>query len=82
VLKKIYFTDYRFSEDLDFTLLNTEITNEQIFEWFKEGFEYVKEESNISLAIINNKPETCKSFTDFFPVFTGNNRGIACKALG
>ena len=31
VLKKIYFEDYRFSEDLDFTLLNNEITNEQIF---------------------------------------------------
>ena len=31
VLKKIYFEDYRFSEDLDFTLLNNEIKNEQIF---------------------------------------------------
>jgi len=32
VLKKIYFEDYRFSEDLDFTLLITEISNDQIFE--------------------------------------------------
>ena len=39
VLKKVYFEDYRFSEDLDFTLLNNEITNEQIFDWFKESFE-------------------------------------------
>jgi len=31
VLKKIYFEDYRFSEDLDFTLINNEISNEQIF---------------------------------------------------
>ena len=54
VLKKIYFEDYRFSEDLDFTLLNNEITNEQIFEWFKETFEYVLEEANIRLAIIDN----------------------------
>ena len=29
-LKKIYFQDYRFSEDLDFTLLDKTITNEQI----------------------------------------------------
>ncbi len=42
VLKKVYFADYRFSEDLDFTLLNNEISNEQIFEWFNETFEYVK----------------------------------------
>jgi len=32
VLKRAYFEDYRFSEDLDFTLLNNNITNEQIFE--------------------------------------------------
>jgi predicted nucleotidyltransferase component of viral defense system len=54
VLKKIYFEDYRFSEDLDFTLINNEISNEQIFEWFKETFEYIKEEANIPLEIIDN----------------------------
>lgn len=54
VLKKIYFEDYRFSEDLDFTLINDEISNEQILGWFKETFEYTKEEANIPLEIIDN----------------------------
>jgi len=54
VLKKIYFEDYRFSEDLDFTLINNETSNEQIFEWFRETFEYIKEEANIPLEIIDN----------------------------
>ncbi|TXD54360.1 MULTISPECIES: nucleotidyl transferase AbiEii/AbiGii toxin family protein [unclassified Polaribacter] len=54
VLKKIYFEDYRFSEDLDFTLLDDSITNEQIFEWFTEVFEYIKEEANIPLEIIDD----------------------------
>jgi len=54
VLKKVYFADYRFSEDLDFTLLDDTIGNEQIFEWFKETFEYIKEEANIPLAIIDD----------------------------
>ncbi|MCC7455087.1 MAG: nucleotidyl transferase AbiEii/AbiGii toxin family protein [Crocinitomix sp.] len=54
VLKKIYFEDYRFSEDLDFTLLNNEITNDQIFELFRETFDYVQEEANIPLEIIDN----------------------------
>lgn len=54
LLKKIYFEDYRFSEDLDFTLLENEITNEQIFDWFKETFEYVRDEANIPLGIIDN----------------------------
>ena len=55
LLKKIYFESYRFSEDLDFTLLDDKITNDQIFEWFTESFEYVKEEANIPLGITDNK---------------------------
>ena len=54
VLKKVYFKDYRFSEDLDFTLLNDEVSNEQIFAWFGEAFEYILEEANIPLEIIDN----------------------------
>lgn len=54
VLKKIYFSGYRFSEDLDFTLLDDNITNERIFEWFKEAFEYIRDEANIPLDIIDN----------------------------
>lgn len=54
VLKKVYFKDYRFSEDLDFTLLDNTVSNEQIFDYFKETFEYVKEEANIPLEIIDD----------------------------
>ncbi len=54
VLKKVYFEDYRFSEDLDYTLLDNNISNEQIFEWFDEVFEYISEEVIIPLEIIEN----------------------------
>ena len=54
VLKKVYFEDYRFSEDLDFTLLENEISNEQIFEWFNEIFDLIKEEANIPLQKIDD----------------------------
>ena len=54
VLKKFYFEYYRYSEDLDFTLLDDSITNEQIFEWLKQTFEFVREEANIPLEIIDN----------------------------
>lgn len=53
VLKKIYFEAYRFSEDLDFTLLDDQITNAQIFSWFGEIFQFIKEEANIPLEIID-----------------------------
>ena len=49
VLKKVYFENYRFSEDLDFTLLDNSISNQQIFQYFKEVFDYIKEETNIPL---------------------------------
>lgn len=54
VLKKVYFENYRFSEDLDFTLLNNETSNEQIFSWFKEVYKFIKEEANIPLEIMDN----------------------------
>jgi predicted nucleotidyltransferase component of viral defense system len=54
VLKKCYFKDYRFSEDLDFTLINSNATNELIFKWVREIFEYIREEANIPLEIIDN----------------------------
>jgi len=54
VLKKFYFVNYRYSEDLDFTILDDSITNEQIFEWFKQTFKFVREEANIPLEIIDN----------------------------
>jgi predicted nucleotidyltransferase component of viral defense system len=54
VLKKVYFKGYRFSEDLDFTLLDDSVSNKQFFVWFKETFEYIKEEANIPLEIMGN----------------------------
>jgi predicted nucleotidyltransferase component of viral defense system len=54
VLKKVYFSDYRFSEDLDFTLLDDTIENQQIFDWFSEVYEYVRETVNIPLERIDD----------------------------
>ncbi len=51
VLKKAYFEDYRFSEDLDFTLIDETVSNEQIFTEFNNMFDFVKEESNIDMRI-------------------------------
>lgn len=49
VLKKFYFEDYRFSEDLDFTLLDESITNADLKQKLVEVFDWVKEESNITV---------------------------------
>lgn len=52
VLKRVYFEDYRFSEDLDFTLIENQ-SNNQLKIWFNEAFELIKDETNISLEIID-----------------------------
>lgn len=75
VLKKIYFEDYRFSEDLDFTLIDTSLTNEQIFAWFGEVFQYVREEANIPLEIIDNN-EHEDGGINFYISYTGPLGGM------
>lgn len=75
VLKKVYFEDYRFSEDLDFTLLINDIPNEKIFEWFSEVFVYIREETNIPLAVINNNEHRDGSI-NFYISYVGPLSGI------
>lgn len=78
VLKKVYFEDYRFSEDLDFTLLDNDISNEQIFEWFSEVFEYIRDEANIPLEIIDNN-EHEDGGINFYISYVGPLGGIVAN---
>lgn len=78
LLKKAYFKDYRFSEDLDFTLLEDNISNQQIFEYFSEVFEYVKEEANIPLEIIDNN-EHEDGGINFYISYVGPLGGISAN---
>lgn len=78
VLKKVYFEDYRFSEDLDFTLLDNSFSNEQIFQWFREIFEYIKEEANISLEIIDDN-EHEDGGINFYISYVGPLGGIGAN---
>ncbi len=53
-LKKIYFPDYRFSEDLDFTLI-TEMSLKEIELQLQEIYKIVLDESNVRLALKNSE---------------------------
>jgi len=83
VLKKVYFDDYRFSEDLDFTLIVNDMTNKQIFGFFKETFEYIKEEANIPLMLLddNEHEDAClpdrQGGINFYIAYTGPLGGQA-----
>ena len=63
-IKKIHIQDYRYSEDLDFTL-NPEkengITNDDIYSAFKTVFDQIKETANINLSIPEDSKEVHES---------------------
>ena len=50
-LKKAYYPDYRFSEDLDFTFVGSTFDKDEILNAFEEAFEWIYDESRIKLTI-------------------------------
>lgn len=70
VLKKVYFPDYRFSEDLDFTFKGNEFQIDMIITAFNELIKWVYEESRISLSVNDiNLYETGN--LNFYLAYTG-----------
>jgi len=66
-LKKFYFSNYRFSEDLDFTLLRN-ISIEDLDKMLQEVYAVVLDSSNIELVLKNNEkhPNGYTFFINFF----------------
>jgi predicted nucleotidyltransferase component of viral defense system len=63
-LKKIHIENYRYSEDMDFTLhpdLEGDISDDEIFSAFGEVFREIKEAANIDLSIPDNSKEVHES---------------------
>lgn len=70
VLKKVYFPDYRFSEDLDFTFTGKDFDIKAIKTAFNELIEWVYEESRISLSIQNETQHETGNL-NFYLTYTG-----------
>src|SRR5690348_15101755 len=60
VLKKVYFEDYRYSEDLDFTLID-ELTDEFILQCFHQVFEVLLESCNLPIELIKTHVHMSRS---------------------
>lgn len=75
-LKKIYFEHYRFSEDLDFTLVNPETDNETIFNWFEEVFQWVQEMTDIKMRRASFKEHQPTGSINFYIQFQGPLGGV------
>lgn len=76
VLKKCYIEDYRFSEDLDFTLIDESLSHEQLKTYLDEVYSWVKEESNITLQNkddgIHKESGSSMFYVDFIASLGGN----------
>jgi predicted nucleotidyltransferase component of viral defense system len=64
-LKKVYFDDYRFSEDIDFTLVNDDIDNDEVMKNFDSLFEEVFNASRIILGVEDNSFDIHKNSGSF-----------------
>ena len=70
VLKKAHIEDYRFSEDLDFTLIDKEISNETLLREFDKVYTFLKEEANIILQFKESDTHESGSLV-FYVNYTG-----------
>ena len=82
VLKKFYFEDYRYSEDLDFTLLDNSLDSASIKDAFIRVFEYVKDETNIGLELTGfgeHETETINFYIGYIGPLGGSSAGKKVK---
>jgi len=83
-IKKIFIEDYRYSEDIDFTLdptLEKTLSDEDIYKAFNEIFVSIKEAANIDLSIPEDSKEvhesgSLKFFIDFIGPLGGKSDHI------
>jgi hypothetical protein len=78
LLKKSYFRNYRFSEDLDFTLIEEAIGREEIYNGFTEIFKLILDEANIFLEIIKDN-ELLHGGINFYIGFVGPLGGFGAN---
>ena len=69
-LKKIYFPDYRYSEDLDFTMFEEDISFEAVLKEFRNVSEFIYNQSRIQTEIRDQREHQIGNYR-FFIHFVG-----------
>lgn len=77
-LRKIYFPEYRLSEDLDFTYYGDDYKVEDIRDKFKELIEWTKKEVRINLEIQDEKEHQTGNY-NFYMNYTGPLGGVGAN---
>ena len=74
-LRRCYFNDYRFSEDLDFTLIQ-EVPLKEVLKEFEEIFSWIKKEVGIQFSHVRQETSTYNTHT-FYISYIGPLPGKA-----
>lgn len=78
MLKKVYFADYRFSEDLDFSFNGKDFEIDVIKAAFTELIKWVYEESRITLSVKDETQHETGNF-NFYLSYTGPLGGVGAN---
>lgn len=71
VLKKCYFEDYRYSEDLDFTLLDEKLSHDELKKLLNEVFDWAKDQTNITIQHKTDDTHIASGSSLFYVDFIG-----------
>lgn len=71
VLKKVYFQNYRYSEDLDFTLPDEHLSNDGLLKEFEKVYKFLKEEANITVQFKESDTHESSGSLVFYVNYTG-----------
>lgn len=77
-LKKGYFPEYRFSEDLDFTFTGEEFSKKQLLDLFENAFNWINRESRVQLQV-KEVIERNSGNLNFYAAYTGPLGGIGAR---
>ncbi|RJP65219.1 MAG: nucleotidyl transferase AbiEii/AbiGii toxin family protein [Ignavibacteriales bacterium] len=77
-LRKIYFQEYRLSEDLDFTFWGTDFNIEEIRNHFEELIKWIAKEARITLSIQDEKEHKTGNY-NFYLSYSGPLGGAGTR---
>jgi len=78
LLRKVYYPEYRLSEDLDFTFAGVDFNTQIIKKEFNQVFEWVLDESRIRLTMLDDTELTTGNY-NFYISYVGPLGGIGAQ---
>lgn len=80
LLRKVYYPEYRLSEDLDFTFAGVDFNTQIIKKEFNQVFEWILDQSRIRLTMLDDTELTTGNYS-FYISYVGPLGGIGAQKV-